>query len=157
MPVGTILPYVGSLSDIPNGWKLCDGTNGTPNLTGRFLQGWGNDGYVNHHLNENIPPGLPNFDTSGADFYAPIGGYFDNRYFGKQIDNSFGYNGATYDGKYSNGIADAAIFSRTSGGGGFMGLWMDKFSKLLKNGIIYGKSNTVQPRAYVVYYIVKIF
>lgn len=40
MPIGTILPYVGSLSNIPSGWRLCDGTNGTPNLKGMFLRGW---------------------------------------------------------------------------------------------------------------------
>ena len=38
MPVGTILPYVGELADIPRGWALCDGSNGTPDLTGRFLE-----------------------------------------------------------------------------------------------------------------------
>ena len=39
MPVGTILPYIGALDKIPHGWVLCDGTNGTPNLRNRFLQG----------------------------------------------------------------------------------------------------------------------
>lgn len=37
LPVGTILPYVGKLSDIPSGWYLCDGSNGTPDLRDRFL------------------------------------------------------------------------------------------------------------------------
>ena len=39
LPKGTILPYTGLLSDIPAGWHLCDGTDGTPNLIGQFLQG----------------------------------------------------------------------------------------------------------------------
>ena len=38
-PVGTIIPYAGDLSKIPYGWHLCDGTNGTPDLSGRFLEG----------------------------------------------------------------------------------------------------------------------
>ena len=38
-PVGTILPYVGTIANIPKGWALCNGSNGTPNLTGRFLEG----------------------------------------------------------------------------------------------------------------------
>lgn len=38
-PVGTILPYIGDVKDIPKKWRLCDGTNGTPDLTGRFLEG----------------------------------------------------------------------------------------------------------------------
>ena len=41
LPIGTILPYKGALSSIPKGWKLCDGTNGTPNLKDRFLVGAG--------------------------------------------------------------------------------------------------------------------
>jgi len=36
---GTILMWAGSLSEIPSGWLLCDGNNGTPNLIGRFLRG----------------------------------------------------------------------------------------------------------------------
>ena len=43
MPVGTILPYAGLLTNIPAGWHLCDGTNGTPNLKDRFLVGVGNN------------------------------------------------------------------------------------------------------------------
>lgn len=35
--VGIILPYVGDLEDIPNGWYLCDGTNGTPDMRDRFI------------------------------------------------------------------------------------------------------------------------
>lgn len=36
VPVGWIGVYVGPLSDIPAGWVLCNGQNGTPNLLGRF-------------------------------------------------------------------------------------------------------------------------
>lgn len=36
------LPCVGVTSDIPDGWHLCDGTNGTPNLKDRFIVGAGN-------------------------------------------------------------------------------------------------------------------
>lgn len=35
---GTILMWNGLLSDIPAGWVLCDGNNGTPNLLGKFLK-----------------------------------------------------------------------------------------------------------------------
>lgn len=37
-PKGTILMFGGSVSDIPEGWAICDGTNGTPNLIGRFIK-----------------------------------------------------------------------------------------------------------------------
>lgn len=42
VPVGTISMWVGSVGDIPAGWHLCDGTNGTPDLRDRFVVGAGN-------------------------------------------------------------------------------------------------------------------
>ena len=43
VPVGTILPWYGNLSGIPDGYSLCDGTNGTPDLRNRFLVGAGDE------------------------------------------------------------------------------------------------------------------
>ena len=37
MPVGSIIMYNGKAEDIPSGWAICDGTNGTPNLIDRFI------------------------------------------------------------------------------------------------------------------------
>ena len=41
MPVGCIvLDYYGKTEDIPAGYQLCDGTNGTPDLRGLFVVGY---------------------------------------------------------------------------------------------------------------------
>lgn len=37
VPSGAIIAYHGS--GVPSGWALCDGTNGTPDLRGRFIVG----------------------------------------------------------------------------------------------------------------------
>lgn len=37
LPQGCIIMWGGTLSTIPGGWQLCDGTNGTPDLRGRFI------------------------------------------------------------------------------------------------------------------------
>lgn len=37
IPAGTIVTYNGT-SGIPAGWAICDGTEGTPNLTGNFIK-----------------------------------------------------------------------------------------------------------------------
>lgn len=42
VPVGFIGMWSGAANAIPTGWRLCDGTNGTPNLTDRFVIGAGN-------------------------------------------------------------------------------------------------------------------
>jgi len=44
-PAGGIIMWAGALADIPGGWALCDGTNGTPNLKNRFIVGAG-DAYA---------------------------------------------------------------------------------------------------------------
>lgn len=41
VPLGCILIWSGSVSDIPVGWSVCDGTNGTPDLRDRFVVGAG--------------------------------------------------------------------------------------------------------------------
>jgi hypothetical protein len=37
VPSGVIWLWSGSYATIPNGWTLCDGTSGTPDLRGRFV------------------------------------------------------------------------------------------------------------------------
>lgn len=41
VPTGGIMMWSGSVANIPDGWLLCDGTNGTPDLRGRFVLGAG--------------------------------------------------------------------------------------------------------------------
>lgn len=40
-PVGTIVIWSGTADNIPTGWQLCDGTNGTPDLRDKFVLGAG--------------------------------------------------------------------------------------------------------------------
>jgi len=44
---GMIILWSGLTSTIPTGWALCNGTDGTPNLTDRFIMGAGNTYGVN--------------------------------------------------------------------------------------------------------------
>ena len=41
IPIGGIILWSGSIISIPLNWSLCNGTNGTPNLTDRFIIGAG--------------------------------------------------------------------------------------------------------------------
>lgn len=53
VPVGGIVIWSGSVASIPSGWVICDGTNGTPDLRGRFVKGVD-------------PLGAPNVDQTGG-------------------------------------------------------------------------------------------
>lgn len=41
--LGGIVMWSGLIAEIPEGWQLCDGTNGTPDLRNRFVVGAGNN------------------------------------------------------------------------------------------------------------------
>ena len=43
VPVGCIIMWSGAINDIPSGFVLCDGTNGTPDLRDKFVVGAGNN------------------------------------------------------------------------------------------------------------------
>lgn len=38
-PSGTILFWSGTIANIPTGWVLCNGSNGTPDLRNKFVKG----------------------------------------------------------------------------------------------------------------------
>lgn len=44
LPTGCIVMWSGATTNVPAGWQLCDGTNGSPNLIGLFLVGAGPTG-----------------------------------------------------------------------------------------------------------------
>lgn len=43
MPIGSVMPYTGAISAIDDGWAVCDGTNGTVDMTDKFVYGANND------------------------------------------------------------------------------------------------------------------
>lgn len=52
LPTGSIIMWNGSTA--PTGWLLCDGTNGTPDLRGKFVLGSGNGtGLTSRKLGDN--------------------------------------------------------------------------------------------------------
>jgi hypothetical protein len=53
-PPGIILPFFGTIQNIPRGWVLCDGQSGTPDLRGRFPLGSGKGTGLTERLKEQI-------------------------------------------------------------------------------------------------------
>lgn len=42
IPSGVVVSWYGDKANVPSGWAICDGTNGTPDLRDRFIVGAGN-------------------------------------------------------------------------------------------------------------------
>lgn len=43
LPIGSIILWYGTKADVPNGWSVCDGTNGTPDMRGQLPMGAASD------------------------------------------------------------------------------------------------------------------
>lgn len=43
IPKGSIIAWNGDVNNIPTGWALCNGQNGTPDLRGKFILGYNRD------------------------------------------------------------------------------------------------------------------
>ena len=77
IPVGGVIMWSGSVANIPTGWALCDGTNGTPDLRNNFVIGAGQDGgiWYSDYLDGNyvVGQGHPKdiFDNDLTTFALP--------------------------------------------------------------------------------------
>ena len=142
VPSGSIIPWYGNLADIPDGFALCNGLNGTPDLRNRFLVGAGSSyalratgGASSVSIRkENLPSdGLNAFGYTTVGHYCTYG------------QGNFG----TYSGEYY------AHVSRDGSNG-----WQDKFyytafSSLLSNNWK-GQALENRPPFYALYYIMKL-
>ena len=54
LPNGTIVAWYAESGNIPNGWVVCDGTNGTPDLRNKFLRGGSSIGDLKHHGGKDV-------------------------------------------------------------------------------------------------------
>ena len=82
IPTGVICMWSGAILDIPEGWTLCDGAAGAPDLRNRFIVGAGDTyavdatGGSNTHNHDLTTDG--HFHTLGAGPLLGSGANFDN-------------------------------------------------------------------------------
>ncbi|MDR0873366.1 MAG: hypothetical protein LBN27_07875 [Prevotellaceae bacterium] len=119
-PAGVIVMWSGSPTNIPEGWKLCNGQNGTPDLRGRFIVGYNpddgdynaigkNGGAKTVTLSEGQMPAHNHADSTQFRFFTAIAG--EGQLTGTQ--NGWGYT--TGDG--SKGTAASLDYSPAAYGG----------------------------------------
>ncbi len=98
VPVGAILMWSGATNAIPDGWALCNGQNGTPNLTDRFIIGAGN------HYAVNTPGGSTNVTLTQAQLPSHQHSYRDGYFAESSITASM--DGVDSTGKNVTGCGD---------------------------------------------------
>lgn len=84
-PIGSIILWSGSTSNIPKGWLLCDGTHGTPDLRERFILGAGTtvphkSGEPDQHQHSIDPPAAKlTIDSVGDHAHAMAASWYFRR------------------------------------------------------------------------------
>lgn len=143
-PKGVIWLWSGSIENVPDGWVLCNGENGTPDLRGRFVLG------VNPNTKKN------------ADFMineiTAVGGSetHNHKYFDTMFDeNTRFFASPTYVGHPQFGA------SNNQGGSGaydtdnsFVGQWRFTGEEQTQKGI--DTQGRIMPPYYTLAYIMKI-
>lgn len=128
-PRGTILMFGGSASDIPEGWSICDGSNGTPNLIDKFIKSsttagdTGGDNEVTLTI-DNLPPhthtvesGTVNTSTDGNHshtYTSPVMGMSDNAN-DRNVVESTGSGTTSSAGSHSHTIDLSSVVLSTVG------------------------------------------
>ena len=163
VPAGSIIPWYGNLANIPDGFALCDGKKGTPDLRDRFLVGAGNAyklgniGGENRHAltvdelpahNHDAQNAIGYFRSRSNTFYATWNSTYVNLSKSKTLGSAAasGVFSVVESGLRSEGNADS---NNTE--------FIVKFdgSKMVKSqGLNYSHEN--RPPYYALYYIMKL-
>ena len=101
---GMIMMWSGAIGNIPSGWELCDGNNGTPDLRNKFVLGAWSDGASTAY--PNVPPGgtggyedqivvthehTINNHTHGSGSLSATGGNHNHQYIDQYVVIDAGY------------------------------------------------------------------
>jgi len=71
-PIGTIKAYAGTPATVPAGWAVCNGANGTLNLTDRFIAGHSPSGLYGQNGTGGHTPGSFNTPVTGQTDVAGV-------------------------------------------------------------------------------------
>jgi len=108
-PKGTVAMWDGPLSEIPSGWMLCDGNNGTVDLLDEFVEGVVDDSLVGDSGGSNTVT----LSTSQLPSHGHSGSTTDG--VGNHHHTISGYDDFE-PGSYGNGGGEGGAYSTTTNG-----------------------------------------
>ena len=106
IPAGLIAMWSGSVANVPSGWALCDGSNGTPDLRDRFIVGAGGS------YNVGSTGGSSIYSLSHTHKYSGRTSSGDGTHRSSDIGPSISINANhthTYSGETDNALTDMEI------------------------------------------------
>ena len=176
LPIGTIIAFHGAIEDIPAGWHICNGEQGTPNLINKFIKGGevsGETGGSNEITitEANLPPHSHNasttveltkgedtppvVDESLSEQYIPTQGELYFQVFDLGGDKHYtiesGYEEATDKGLKAISVQSLVDISNS----GTPGEYSASATTTIENTGI-GESLAIEPSYYTLIYIMKI-
>ena len=153
LPSGSIIPWFGNIADIPDGFALCNGSNGTPDLRDRFIVGAGSTYSLS--------------DIGGADtvkltgtqignhFHA-VGQFYSNNNGNFYIQGGWNYNFGT---ALFPSDSYVAFWNGSGGGHGYSGpISSYGFNQITSLAVATAaqESHENRPPYYALYYIMKV-
>lgn len=165
VPTGGIIMWSGSIASIPAGWFLCDGTNGTPNLTNRFVvmaggayavgaSGGSADAIVVAHTH-SASSGLQSANHNHT-FSGTTGGIGDHAHSYGGVGSGFGIgDGGINDKQQETQTTGAAGAHSHSFGGTTAGVSADHNHAITVNSTGSSGTNANLPPYYALAYIMK--
>lgn len=147
LPTGSIIPWFGQLANIPSGFLLCDGSQGTPDLRNRFIVGAGNTYALSA--------------IGGADTVKLTGTQIGNHYHftGWHNNNNTGRYpttaGTLHNPAFPSGYSIAKW--NGSGGGGYSGYTCSGWNMITSLAVATAaqEAHENRPPYYALYYIMK--
>ena len=147
VPDGTIVPWYGNIAEIPEGWYLCNGANGTPDLRDRFIVGAGSSYQLG--------------DVGGLNEVMLAANEQPNHYhfFGWNSSDNTGYFLSYGNARYWPALASgvhAQKWNGSNGGNWSQGRSGENLATSLAVGTAAEKAHENRPPYYSLYYIMKI-
>ncbi len=146
VPPGTIALWSGSEADVPDGWHVCNGSNGTPDLRDRFVMGAGSSedagrsGEEQTHRHE-VPSWTVSPETTEQ---ADHRHKFPESWYGRDFEGG-DFSGIDTNGEFNQDTAETEPAGKHKHQ---VQITFPKFNSELNTG-------SVRPRWYALFYIMK--